>query len=239
VAIAAAAGARVFQRTFDDYGAQREAARVMVSYRHSWVLAIDADERPEPELIAEIGRILAFSDAGTAAYRMRRKDMFMGRWIRHSTLYPSWFVRLYQPARIRYEERRVHEYPIVQGEVGALRSHLIHYNFSKGIAAWITKHVAYAGMEANEAAAAGSNEAIDWRAIFQARDPVRRRRMLKRIWARLPMRPLARFAYTYFLRRGILDGIPGLYYCLLLAFYELTIVLQIKEADRHRRGLPN
>jgi hypothetical protein len=34
------------------------------------------------------------------------------------------------------------------------------------------------------------------------------------------MRPLVRFLYAYVLKRGFLDGRPGLYFCGLLAFYD-------------------
>jgi hypothetical protein len=42
----------------------------------------------------------------------------------------------------------------------------------------------------------------------------------------------------YFLRRGFLDGIPGLTYCTLQAIYKYMICLKIKELKRRERGLP-
>jgi len=47
-----------------------------------------------------------------------------------------------------------------------------------------------------------------------------RRRALKRLSYSLPFRPALRFVYQYVLRRGFLDGAPGLRYCQLLARYE-------------------
>ena len=64
------------------------------------------------------------------------------------------------------------------------------------------------------------------RAIPQATHPEsigsvqRFKRRLKKIAWRLPMRPLVRFIYAYFLRLGFLDGKPGLVFCGLLAFYD-------------------
>jgi glycosyltransferase involved in cell wall biosynthesis len=238
VEIARAAGARVFRRDFDDYGSQREAARTEVDYRHDWVLALDADERVDAELREEILRLTASEDsAGHAAYRMRRKDHFIGRWIRHSTLYPSWFVRLYRPRAIRYEPRSVHEYPRIAGTVGELRGHLLHYGFGKGFTDWMGKHVRYARLEAAENLRHLDEGKVDWPGLA-SRDPVRRRRALKGLSFRLPLRPLLRFGYMYLLRRGFLDGYPGFTYCCLLAIYEYLIVLNLREQRGRAAGRP-
>jgi glycosyltransferase involved in cell wall biosynthesis len=237
VEIANAAGASVVQRKFDSYGAQREAAR-QVKYKYPWVLALDADERPDKELVSEIRTVVRNSDTGEAAYRMRRKDHFMGQWVKHATLYPSWFIRLYRPDKIRYEARTVHEYPTVQGPVGELKGHLIHFNFSKGLNEWVARHNRYAEMEAQENLKSLRNGRLDFGGLFSASDPVRRRRALKELSFRLPCRPTLRFLYLYLLRMGILDGRPGLTYCRLLAMYERTIVLKMAELERREKGLP-
>ena len=45
VELAKAAGARVFQRKFDNYASQRNAALHEVEYPNEWVVMVDADER--------------------------------------------------------------------------------------------------------------------------------------------------------------------------------------------------
>jgi len=69
---------------------------------------------------------------------------------------------------------------------------------------------------------------------------VRRKRALKRLWVRLPCRPLLRFLYMYFLRAGFLDGSAGLHFCLLTSMHEYNIGLKMKErlgqqGERQRR----
>ncbi len=236
VEIARTLGARVFQRRFDDYGSQREAARVEVDYRHPWVLAIDADERVDDRLAAELREVASSTASRHAAYRMRRKDHFMGRWIKRSTLYPSWFIRFYRPDRVRYEKRAVHEYPVVDGSVGRLEGHLLHDNFSKGLHDWIGRHNRYAVLEARESLEVLRGRPIDWRGTLAWGDAVRRRRALKELSMRLPFRPALRFGYMYLLRGGMLDGRPGLVYCRLLAFYEYLIVLNMREMRRRERS---
>jgi hypothetical protein len=202
-----------------------------IAYRYPWVLALDADERPDAELIAEL-QVIANTKANEfAAYRVRRKDHFMGRWIKHSTLYPSWFLRFYRPERVRYSSRAVHEYPDVNGPVGSLRGHLLHFSFAKGLEDWLLKHVRYARFEAMEnlksmePGAAG----VDVKGLFSIRNPIRRRRALKELSFRLPLRPFLRFAYMYFLRGGFLDGVAGYHYCRMLAMYESMILLHLNE----------
>jgi hypothetical protein len=53
----------------------------------------------------------------------------------------------------------------------------------------------------------------------------------------LPARPLLRFIYMYILRGGFLDGSTGFTYCRLLYYYELMIILKIKEQDRKDCGI--
>ena len=75
---------------------------------------------------------------------------------------------------------------------------------------------------------AAKAEPLEWRGIFAASAPIRRR-TLKRLFARMPARPLLKFCYMYFFRRGFLDGRPGYEYCRLLAFYETLIAMKERE----------
>src|SRR3954465_13280803 len=123
-AIAAKWGARVETRSFDNWSAHQNWAVQNIEFRHPWVLYLDADERCSFELRDEVLK-KAHPRAAEAAFRMRRKDIFMGRWLKHAQLYPSWFVRLFRPAKIRYE-RLVNPVAIVAGLVGELDAHIMH-----------------------------------------------------------------------------------------------------------------
>ena len=228
VEIARESGARVIQHAFKDYGSQREAALRLGDFRNEWVLVLDADERPDQELASEIREAIGSVSTEVAAFRMRRKDFFEGRWIPHATLYPSWFVRLVRHARARYEPRAVHEYPTVDGEVRALKGHLLHDSFAKGFEEWWGKHERYAELEAREQHEALLRGGIDVAGLVSLRDPVRRRRALKALSFFLPMRSRLRFLYMYVLRRGFLDGRPGYHYCRLLSRYEGLIVQNLR-----------
>jgi len=86
VALAAAAGAQVFERPWDGFG---EAKNFGLQQAHSdWILWIDADERPTPELTKELKEALAEARASVAGYTMPRRANFLGRWIYHCGWYP-------------------------------------------------------------------------------------------------------------------------------------------------------
>jgi glycosyltransferase involved in cell wall biosynthesis len=234
-AIAERCGARVVQRPFDNWASHQNWALQHIEFRHPWVLYLDADERCTPELRDEVlGR--ATPDAPEAAFRIRRKDFYMGRWLRHAQLYPTWLVRLVRPGKIRYE-RLVNPVAHVEGPVGALHEHILHYPFSHGVAHWIARHNNYSDLEAQElmkvhlGAERAPGSLLD-------RDPNARRRALKNLFYRMPARPLLKFIYYLLWRRGFLDGRAGWTYASLQAIYEYFIDCKYRELLRKQRGLP-
>jgi glycosyltransferase involved in cell wall biosynthesis len=232
--LARSRGARIVSRPFDNWSAHQNWAVNNIQFRNPWVLYIDADERCSTELRDEVlaGAVAA---APQSAFRMRRKDYFMGRWLAHAQLYPSWFVRLFRPERIRYE-RLVNPVAVVDGPIGELQGHIIHYPFSHGISHWIARHNRYSDMEAVEALKlrdTGGKRGDLW-----TNDPNERRRALKDVFFKLPARPLLKFLYYYCWRRGFLDGRAGLSYASLQAIYEYMIACKSHELERRRRGLP-
>jgi glycosyltransferase involved in cell wall biosynthesis len=233
-ALAAEHGARVVRRAFDNWSAHQNWAVANIEFRHPWVLYLDADERCLPGLRDEaLHRALAL--APESAFRIRRKDYFMGHWLKHAQLYPTWLVRLFRPQRIRYE-RLVNPVAVVDGPIGELSEHIIHYPFSHGVSHWIARHNRYSDMEAGEAAKVRDHRAVS--GSLWSRDPNERRRALKDIYQQMPARPLIRFLYCYGWRRGFLDGRAGLTFATLQAIYEYMIACKGAELERRRRGLP-
>jgi glycosyltransferase involved in cell wall biosynthesis len=234
VEIAKMCGARVVQRHFDNEKNQREAS-LRLQFNYPWVYNPDADEITPPELRDEIIKIVSDPNRKEVAYRVRFKTMFMGRWIKHSSLYPTWVVRLFRPEKISFS-RSVNLQYIIDGPEGQLDSHFEHHSFNKGLNAWVDKHNRYSWHEACEAMNSLEDSLVPWRDIF-APSSVLRRKALKELSFRLPCRPTLRFLYMYVLRLGFLDGWEGLTYCRLLSIYEYLIVLKMKELRRRERGL--
>ena len=228
LAVAVRLGARIYQRAFDDFAGQRNYALDQIPFQHEWVLHLDADEIVTPALRAEMEAAVA---AGRYdAWRVPSKMMFMGRWLRYSGLYPSYQVRLGHRDRFRFKQvGHGQREDLAPERIGTLTEPYLHYSFSKGLSDWVDKHNRYASAEAREAVRLlASGGGLDWAGLV-AREPTRRRRALKALSIRLPLRPLLRFLYMYVLRRGFLDGRAGLTYCRLLAIYEYLIVLKTRE----------
>ena len=233
--VAVAKGARVFERPFDNYAAQRSAALTTVNYRHSWILMVDADERVPEDLAREIEAKIPLASSDTAMFRLRRKDFFLGRWLRRSSGYPTWFGRLVKLGRVRIE-REVNEEYLADGDIHYLDCHLHHFPFNKGISYWFERHNRYSSMEAI-AKIATRAEPLAIRTLLTG-DANDRRRSMKILLYRLPLRPLIIFLYLYVIRLGLLDGRAGFHFSRMRAVYEFLIDMKVLEIRRRQRGLP-
>lgn len=235
VQIAQELGARVIKRKFDNWSAHQNWAMKNIEFKHPWVLYIDADEKCTDKLGIEIDEVLKNAN-DISAFRLRRKDFFMGKWLKHAQLYPTWIVRLFRPEKIYYE-RLVNPIAVVDGETRVLEGHLHHYPFSHGVTHWVARHNSYSDMEAIEALKVEDKQPIAWKDCLNS-DPNIRRKFLKNIFFLLPARPFIKFIYYLIVRRGFLDGYPGFNYCVLQAIYEYFIMLKTKELKMQRSGQP-
>jgi glycosyltransferase involved in cell wall biosynthesis len=236
-------GVRFFERAYDGRGTHQNWAMEHIDFKHRWVFYLDADEHMTPELRAEIEGIADQWDSGEfsrdadspVAYYCGRKNYFRGRWLKHS-MPPGHIMRFFQPPLIRFA-RKANPIPTIDGGVGYLREHFLHFNFSKGLTEWFTRHNKYATYEAEETMKSLKGRPMQLSNLF-SRDAMTRRYELKNLSFRMPFRPLLKFLYMYVLKRGFLDGTAGFTYCRLQAIYEYMIVLKVKETQRTDRGLP-
>ena len=225
--IALAHGARVFQRAFDDFGAQRNYALDHIEFRHPWIFHLDADERFNDLLRDECEKVIGKDEH--SAYFVANRIFFLGRWIKHSTQFPYYQVRLVKLGEARFAKsgHGQREDASLRG-VGYLKTPYDHFNFSKGIADWVERHNRDSSDEAAEAELLCKGPVPV--AELVSADRSARRRALKRLHARMPARWLWKFFYLYAGKRGFLDGYPGFVYCMLNSFYDFLISVKIKEA---------
>lgn len=235
VKIAEEMGARVVQRRFDNWSAHQNWALEEIRFSHPWVFYLDADERMTEELKEELLTVANDESRTSVAYYCGRRNMFMGRWIKHA-MPPSMIMRFFRPPFVRFQ-RLVNPVPAIDGAHGYLQGMLVHYNFSKGIAEWIEKHNRYSSLEALEGMKLIHQRSTDEPGLWAA-DRALRRQALKNLSFRLPGRPLIKFCYLYLWQRGWLDGMQGFTYCVLQSFYEYMIVLKMRELGRQESGLP-
>ena len=230
-ALSKAAGARFFQNKFEGFGTQRNWALDHCSPKHDWVLVLDADERVPLELANEMRDVVTQAPSTVGAFKLRRRFYLWGRWLQHSSLYPTWVVRLIHRERVRYENRGHAETQTVQGEVRALEVDLIDEN-AKGIDDWFGRQLRYAKKEA-EYELANAKNGGGFSALL-ASEPLERRAAIKRLGASLPGRAGFYFFYAYLVKRGFRDGKDGLMFCTMKALYQQMIVVQKYTLSKER-----
>jgi glycosyltransferase involved in cell wall biosynthesis len=239
--IAFRAGARVVERPGQDrdvaFGGDEALHRTWgireIQYKNPWLFVIDADERLTPKASAELKAIASDPNPTYVAYRIRRRDFFQGRQLKHVQTSP-WYIRFFRPEFVHYE-RLVNPITVVDGPVGDLQHPLDHYPFSKGLSHWIARHNSYSSFEAQQILQnRATQEPFSLRAAFLERDFNRRRFHQKELFYRLPSRPLIKFVLLYVLKRGFLDGRPGFTYALLQSIYEAFIVLKVQELEQQQ-----
>lgn len=229
--IARDAGARFFQHKFEGFGTQRNWAIDNTSPKNEWILILDADERVTAELADEMADVIGSAQPEVGAFRLKRRFHMWGRWLKYSSLYPTWVVRLIRKGRVRYVNRGHAETQEVEGTVAELKYDLIDENL-KGMDEWFARQNRYSSKDAEHEL---QQESTPFRfADLMGKDPLARRAALKRIGSRVPGRSLFYFLYAYIFRLGFLDGRDGLIFCLMKSMYQAMV--NVKKHDLRKRG---
>jgi len=206
VEIAARHGARVEQKEWLGFGRQKQHAVSLA--RHDWVLCLDVDERVTERLGHSIRAALA--GGKYRAWRMARRNRFLGRWLGHGEGYPDWSVRLFHRAHAGWSSDEVHEAVLTTTEVGRLEGDLLHES-AEDVATYLAKQNRYSTLHAQ--------------ALF--------RQGVRAGYWRLLTSPLARFVKFYVLRLGFLDGGPGFAHILIgcnNSFHKYLKLIELQKA---------
>ncbi|MBO0351975.1 glycosyltransferase family 2 protein [Phormidium pseudopriestleyi FRX01] len=219
---------QVVQHPFESHGKQRTWMLQEIPTQHEWVYILEADERMTPELFQECLDAIANPDE-LRGYYIAERVMFMNQWIRYSTQYPRYQLRLFRKDKVWFTDYGHTEREVCDGPTGFLKETYPHYTSSKGLSRWLDKHNRYSSDEAQETLRQLQKGEVSWNNLFFGRSEVEKRRALKDLSLRLPFRPLLRFIYMYLMLGGILDGRAGFAWCTLQAFYEYLILLKVWE----------
>jgi (heptosyl)LPS beta-1,4-glucosyltransferase len=206
--IAASLGARVEKHRFEDYARQRNAALKMADA--DWVFFVDADEVGTPELEKEIRCITGLYEGAAPGYWVPRRNIIMGRWVRHAGWSPDYQMRLLRRVDASYrEDRIVHELVDLKGQPGYLRNPLVHYNYST-LREFCTRQQQYARMEA----------------VNRSRQGVRIKPQ------NYVLQPWRQFWRRFVTLEGYREGRLGLLLSALLGYYELRTYLELRALQR-------
>ncbi|MEQ1515525.1 MAG: glycosyltransferase family 2 protein [Usitatibacteraceae bacterium] len=181
-AIAEVRGCRVLEKEWLGFGRQKQFA--VSEARHDWVLCLDVDERVTPRLETSIR--IALQAQEHKAWRMPRRNRFLGRWLAHGEGYPDWSLRLFHRQFASWSNDPVHEAVITTVDVGTLEGDLLH-DSAEDVSTYLAKQNRYSSLHAES--------------LFQ--------QGVRAGYLKLLLSPLARFIKFYIIRLGFLDGGPG------------------------------
>lgn len=233
--LAWAAGATVREHPFTTYAEQRNWAQANLPIRGDWVLHLDADERLTPELVVEINRVL--SEQPTAAgFLLRKRTVFMGRWIKHGGHYPAYHLRLFRRGLGVCEDRLYDQHFLVEGEVRRLQHDYLDV-LTADLGTWTARHARWAELEARELMARRGGGRRVRASVWGS--PIERRRWLREVvfeQSPLFVRAFGYWVYRYVVRRGFLDGTEGLIFHFLQAcWYRFLVDATIYQERIKRR----
>ena len=205
-------GARVIERDWPGFGAQKQFA--VAAAAHEWVLCLDADERVSAPLAAAIRAAFAQGAPRAPAFALARRNRFLGRWLAHGEGYPDWTVRLFDRRRASWSDDVVHERVVVeQGAVVRLTGDLLHAS-AESLDAYIAKQNRYTTLQAAALHARG-----DRASAF-----------------RVAVAPLARFMRFYVFKLGFLDGVAGFAHIAIGAFASFLKYAKLRALQAESRG---
>lgn len=186
-------GAKVVQQDWLGFGPQKRFA--VAQAKHDWVLCLDADERVTPELERSICAMMRQAKQGLlptslAGFDMPRCNFFLGRYLRHGEGYPDYSRRLFNRRQANWSNDAVHEkVEAIDGSLHfeKLRGDLLHES-AESLDTYLAKQNRYTTIQAQALAARGKLPGV----------------------GKMTLAPLVRFIKFYIVRKGFLDGWPGL-----------------------------
>ena len=198
---------RVIQHEYITSAAQKNWAIPQAAC--DWVLILDSDELPEPDLIKEIKAFLAGppSDEVDLVW-IPRKNLFWGEWMRYSSDYPDRQSRFFRRDKGRYDGREVHSHVVVPGQVAYFEHAILHDDFTD-ISSWWLKTNRYLRYELQEA------------------------RKLERKWSfrRQFIYPWIIFGRDYLVRGAFVHGVPGFFRVFLKVLTYVMVQFKIYEGE--------
>lgn len=183
--------------------------------KYDWVLLIDADEEIDAELAQSLSNIKnSLEKEKYAGYNIAFKTLFFGHWLKYSGVYPDWHVRFFNKTRAKYEHI-IHEILKVDGKIKNMRGHIIHHSF-RNRRQWLKKIELYTDLE--------------------AKNLIKKGRRFSLIY--LFGKPLKEFYWRFIQLRGFLDGLVGLQFALMSAYYRFKTAMKIRKIDsRSKSGM--
>lgn len=228
VALAKRLGADVYVNDWVNYATQLNWGLTHTDITTAWTMRMDADEELTPELARELEQKLDTVSEDVTGIELKRRIYFLGRWIRHGGIYPTWVLRVFRTGKAECEQTIMDEHMLLREGTAVRFSYDFIDNNTKDIAWWIQKHNWYSDREVVDYV--GKQQQLAENAVVQPRlfgSQAERKRWIKYMfYYKTPLMRRAHwyFLYRYFLKGGFLDGKPGLIYHFLQGYWYRFLV---------------
>lgn len=235
-------GAVVLQNKFINYAKQFQWALDNAPISATWIMRLDADEVIEPDLAARIGNELPRLADDVVGINLKRKHIFLGRWIRHGGRYPMLLLRIWRRGCGRIEDRWMDEHMILWGgRTVTFDGGFADHNLND-LTFFTEKHNKYATREAIDIINQRRHlfhRDIDLVAGEGSRQAAIKRWAKEKLYNQIPYQisTPAYFLYRMIFQLGFLDGKEGLVYhglqCLWYRFLVGAKVAELEAAIAH------
>jgi len=91
---------------------------------NKWLLYVDTDEMVTSDLREEIDKVISSNEF--SAYAIPRRNIVLGREMKHCGLWPDYVLRLIRKDKLIGWEGELHEQPKISGEIKYLKEPFIH-----------------------------------------------------------------------------------------------------------------
>ncbi len=233
----------MFQHAFVTQAQQFQWALDNLPIDAEWVMRLDADETLTPELAEEIGRRLPELPPDVTGVNLKRRHIFLGRWIKHGGRYPLTLLRIWRKGAARVEQRWMDEHMVLLHGRAVTFDHDFSDHNLNDLTFFIDKHNKYATREAIDVlmrryGLGGAGEALTCEGA--PRQAAAKRWVKERVYNHLPfwLGPTGYFLIRYFIQLGFLDGREALMYHFLQGFwYRFLVGAKALEFDRALKPL--
>ena len=227
-----------YQHKWVDYASQLNWGLTHTNITTEWSMRMDADEELTRDLAIEIEQRLGFLKPPVNGVIVRRRLIFMGKWIRHGGRYPEYLLRIFRTGKAACEQKIMDEHMILfEGIMVKFRNDLIDNN-QKDLEWWTSKHNWYS-----------NREVLDYQKRMKCREDdllkeskksnreaVIKRKLKNKGYYKLPKfwRAHIYFIYRYYFKLGFLDGPEGKIFHFLQAYwYRFLIDAKMYQCEKN------
>lgn len=212
---------RVYQHAFVNHALQFNWALDHIPLDRPWLLRLDADEVVPDRLKAELEELADTCGPDVTGIYLNRRMYFMNRWLKYGGLYPHYILRAFRRGAGRYEEKTEEHLVLATGGTIYAKQDFLEDNRQNHLKYWLRKHDDLSDGEIRDTLLETRDPARDLPPRLFGTKVERTRWFKTRIYVNAPLflRAFGYFLYRYVLRLGFLDGVPGLIFHVLQAFW--------------------